>query len=878
MAWQHFRTRRAIVPAGAAAYVLLRAPPASAHGFGQRYELPLPLSLYLFGGAAVVALSFLIFGLFLRRARAPADSAKVDLLAGPLGRAAPTAAFVLKTAIFALFVVTIIAGLIGNQNPYRNIAPTLVWIIWWVGFAYVSAIIGDLWALVSPWRTVFDLADWAYRQLGRRNELALRLRYPKALGAWPACALLLAFAWIELVYPDPAKPLHIAYLAIAYSLLTWAAMLAFGRDVWLAHGEIFALFFGLFSRLAPTEATAGRLYARPLGAGLLDNAGVSTSKMAFILLILASVLYDGLIGTPEWADFEGMLHRAAPANSDMAPIVIKTLGLVGFWLLFLGAYLGVCALMSVATGGEYAALALARDFALTLVPIAIGYHVAHYLVYLLIQGQYIIPLASDPFGHGWNLLGTAGYRIDIALAGARFTWYLALVAIVMGHVTAVYLAHLHASGTFAAPRTVWRTQVPLTMLMVVYTFIGLSISAEPIVENRTPAQPTAVTSAVAVPADALLPEAQTGQLQPVGAGKTAKLRLTYQTLGSVFQDGTKTSAADLLYAFAFAYRWGVRVNAEDQQYDPVVAAATALMREHLVALRVTGVDTASKSFRVGDVNFLREIFTIEAYLNLPVDDLDWNASVAPPFTTLPWHLLALMGEAVTRDWAAFSQAESERRGVPWLDLVRSEKLTAQLASLAAEFERSGYRPPALQSKVSEEEARKRWTALGAFYKAHGHLLITNGPYTIKSWSPGGVTLDAFRDLTYPLGVGSYDVYALPRRGFITNMEWDNQVLTISADIEVVERFQRSHRLTRTPLKSLPEVVARRAAPECRYIVADQTGRIVISGSEQAGDGSRFLITLKGQLPPGPYTISAFVTVNADAMNPDIHRISVVVNP
>src|SRR5262249_32279822 len=208
-----FRTRRATVPAGAAVYVLLTALPAGAHGFGQRYELPLPLSLYLFGAAAVVALSFLMFSLFPRRQRVPAHSSKVDLLAGVLGRAAPIAAFVLKAAFFALFVVTIIAGLVGNQNPYRNIAPTLVWIIWWVGFAYVSAIIGDLWALISPWRAVFDVADWTHRQL-RRKELSLRLPYPQALGAWPACALLLAFAWIELVYPDPAKPLHIAYLAI----------------------------------------------------------------------------------------------------------------------------------------------------------------------------------------------------------------------------------------------------------------------------------------------------------------------------------------------------------------------------------------------------------------------------------------------------------------------------------------------------------------------------------------------------------------------------------------------------------------------------------------------------------------------------------------
>jgi hypothetical protein len=376
----------------------------------------------------------------------------------------------------------------------------------------------------------------------------------------------------------------------------------------------------------------------------------------------------------------------------------------------------------------------------------------------------------------------------------------------------------------------------------------------------------------------VLPAPHTGRLQPVGRGKSAKLRLTYQMLGSAFQDGTKTSPADVLYAFAFAYRWGVREDAEDRQHDPFVAAATALLREHLVALRVTGVDSASKSFRVGDVNFVREIYTIEVYLDLPADDVDWNAAVAPPFTTLPWHLLVLMEEAVERGWAAFSRAEAQRRGVPWLDLVRSKTLTAQLASLASEFERDAYRPPALESQVGEEEARKRWAALGAFYKARGHLLVTNGPYIIKSWSEQGVTLDAFRDLTYPLGVGSYDVYAMPRRGFITNMQWNNDALAISADIEVVEKFQRSHKLTRVPLKSLAAVVVKRAAPECRYVVSDQAGRIVMSGVETIGTDSTFSVKLKGKLPPGRYTISAFVAVNSNAVNPDIHRMTIDLSP
>ena len=102
--------------------------------------------------------------------------------------------------------------------------------------------------------------------------------------------------------------------------------------------------------------------------------------------------------------------------------------------------------MARAAGGELSAGTVARLFVLSLVPIAIAYHLAHYLTYLLIQGQLVIRLASDPFGFGWNLLGTARYRPDIGIVGARFAWYTAVVAIVLGHIIAVYVAHAIALG------------------------------------------------------------------------------------------------------------------------------------------------------------------------------------------------------------------------------------------------------------------------------------------------------------------------------------------------------------------------------------------------------------------------------------------------
>ncbi len=848
--------------------------PASAHGFGQRYELPLPLSLYLFGAASAVALSFVVFGVFVRRGSTPRAYTPIDVLDNPVGRmvAHPAVVWALRLAVLGLFVVTILAGLFGNSNPYRNIAPTLVWIIWWVGLAYVAAFAGDIWALVNPWRTAFDAADWLYRRLGGGSGLGRRRPYPQVLGVWPACILLLAFCWTELVYPNAAVPAHIAWLAIAYSALTWAGMLVFGRDAWLQHGEVFSLVFGTFARFAPTEARDGRLLLRPPGAGLLDDRPVSTSMMAFVLLLLATVLYDGLIGTGEWAELEGALQSRLPGSGETSGMVIKTIGLAAFWGLFLGAYLGICAVMSWVASGRLAPLEIARSFALTLVPIAIGYHVAHYLVFLLVQGQYIIPLISDPFGTGWDLFGTAGYRVDIAVAGAGLAWYAAVAAIVTGHVTAVYLAHVRALGVFEPHRVALATQVPLTALMVLYTFIGLSITAEPIVESRAATEPSAVASeAIAVPPDAVHFRQQDSRLASSEADRSARVKLTYKVLGSAFHDSTKTSAADLLYAYVFGYRWSARGVGGDAHYDPFIDAATAPLRRHLVAVRAAGVDTGSKSFRVGDVNFVREVFTIEVFLDIAADDAEWNAVVAPPWSTLPWHVLALMEEAVTRGWAAFSQAEATRRGVPWLDLVRSGEMNAKLASLLPQLEREAFRPQALLAHVTEEEARRRWGALAAFYKTNSHFLVTNGPYKLKGWTPQSVTLEAFRDLTYPLGVGSYDAYAIPRRGFITQAEWSGERLILSGDIEVIEKFQRSYRVVRTPLKSVPATVLKRAAPECRYVVTDADGRVALAGAAQLGADASFQVDLKGRLPPGRYTLSALIAVNGNVMNAEVHR-------
>ena len=872
------RVALGVIIAGACAF----GAPAYAHGFGQRYDLPLPLSLYLLGAAAAVAASFVIVGLLVRPAPGARGYPRIDLSAHPLGRlvAHPVVLGFLKLVSVGLFVLTVIAGFCGSQDPYQNIAPTLVWIIWWVGLAVFSAFVGDLWALVNPWRTIFEAIDRLYRTVAGR-DLVLRRPYPEALGVWPAVALLLVLSWTELVFPSPAVPANIAWLAVLYSLLTWAGMAVFGVETWIKRGEVFSIFFGVFARFAPTEPSVrdlsgGRgLALRPFGAGLLVDERASPAMIAFVLLVLSTVLYDGLLTTPEWAELEREVVSLLPGPGELNSLIARTIGLVAFWGVFLGAYLAVSAVMSMLAPSR-SPLEMAQGFAFTLVPIAIAYHLAHYLAYLLTQGQYIVPLASDPFGYGWNLFGTAGYRVDIGVVGARFAWYAAVSSIVLGHIAATYLADVRAHRILHLRRAALRSQLPLTALMVTYTVVSLSILAQPIVERRAPARPTAaVPEAMSIPEDALIPEPGTGRLQAVGPGRSAPLKLTYRVLGSAFHDGTRTTAADLLYAYMFAYRWAVPGEA-NSHYDPAIEAATAPLRQRLAAVRLAGVDTASKSFRVGDVNFIRELFVIDVYASIAPGDPEQDAVFAPPWSTLPWHLVVLMEEAVSRGWAAFSQVEARRRGIAWLDLVRSDELKGRLAALVDQFEHEAYRPEILEALVSAEDARKRWAALAAFYRSHGHFLVTNGPYRLKRWSGDSATLEAFRDLSYPLGVGSYDVYAVPRRGYIAKVERRDGGLRLFGDIETVMKFMRDYRIARQTLQSLDPVVIKRADPACRYVVVSAEGRIVLTGVARPQEDRTFQVELDGKLPAGRYTVMAEIIVNGNAMNAQVERIPVAI--
>jgi hypothetical protein len=155
--------------------------------------------------------------------------------------------------------------------------------------------------------------------------------------------------------------------------------------------------------------------------------------------------------------------------------------------------------------------------------------------------------------------------------------------------------------------------------------------------------------------------------------------------------------------------------------------------------------------------------------------------------------------------------------------------------------------------------------------------VTNGPYQLKRWSADGVVLEVFRDLSYPLGVGSYDAYAVPRRGYIAKIERQTDGLRLFADIEILRKFQRSYEIEREPLQSVAPDVLNRAVPECRYVVTDAEGRVVLAGLARPAADATFQLELDRKLPAGPYTMLAEITVNGNTMNAAIERIPVLIS-
>jgi hypothetical protein len=420
----------------------------------------------------------------------------------------------------------------------------------------------------------------------------------------------------------------------------------------------------------------------------------------------------------------------------------------------------------------------------------------------------------------------------------------------------------------AAGRLVWSTVGDNAFLPIPFNSLW--------VQNRAEVRTTdesGVKRSVRIPNDALMPQAISGRLDPVGSGRGAMAKVLYRLSASNFSDGSVVEPADLLYPYALAFRWGTG-GPDAATHDPEIAAATRLIRERLRGVKLVRVEETSRT--IADQTFTYRSPIIEVYLdNLAFDEQE-NALIAPPWSSVPWHVLALMEAAVERGITAFSRGEAERLHLPWLDLVRDPEQLKTFRALIKEFAQTGYRPTALELLVGPETAKARWQLLDQFVEANGHLLVTNGPYRLKAWSPEAFVFEVVRDFTYPVGLGTFNGFAYPARALISAIERAGDLVLVSADAEFAVKQQRDHPLVRAPLR--PDTLRGTLLPirpESHYVVIGQDGRVAAAGNLVRQPDNRFAASPPTTLQAGVYALFAAIFLDGNTINPAIGRIELL---
>jgi hypothetical protein len=377
------RIARPIVVAAMVAWSLAVPVPALAHQIGDSFRSPLPLAVYLLGAAIAVGISFA-----LAFRTDPVGEAPTS----PRVRAFPRwARAAIRTIGVVAWLWIIIQVLVVGGSSDADVSSLFLWVYGWVGLALVSAFVGPVWSWLDPFLSGFDLmAAVARRLAGRRVPSGA---WPDRLGHWPAVAFFAFFIWLELVVTGGAGGTNLALALLVYTLITWAGMAWYGRGRWRLQAEVFSVWFGLLGRLAPwrtsddlvasREPGSRRVVRQPFGHGLVHGRW-RADEVVLVAMATGAVMFDGLSQTMPYFELFGL-----PSFAGSTVLLFAFLGIVVGAVLLVARVAG---LVAVGAG---------------LVPIAIGYITAHYLTFLIADGQRILIAISDPFQQGWDLFGTA---------------------------------------------------------------------------------------------------------------------------------------------------------------------------------------------------------------------------------------------------------------------------------------------------------------------------------------------------------------------------------------------------------------------------------------------------------------------------------------
>jgi hypothetical protein len=466
------RTGRLGLLAGSALLAAAALPtPAFAHGIVGKTDLPIPRWLFAWAAAVVLIISFVALATLWPKPRLENARTRVlmryptwlDALLGAIG--------------LALFVIVAYAGLAGEQiTDTANLAPTFVYVLFWVGLPFASLLLGDVFRALNPWRAFARaVAGIATRGRGERG-LPEPMAYPTWLGRWPAVVGILGFAWLELTYSRvDNRPSTLIIFALGYVVVQLIGMSLYGIETWTSRGDAFSVYFNLFSRLSPLHWFRDRLELRPPLAGVVTLEPLP-GTVALLAAMIGSTSFDGFEQGSTWLNsiephfqsFWSDLGFGATASLELA----ATLGLLIAVAIVAGLYLlGIAGMRTV--DPSHSTRELARRFIHTMVPIALAYVIAHYWSLLIYQGQATSYLASNPLGDGSNIFGTANTQIDYSVLTPNSIWYVQVAALVLGHASGLALAHDKALVMYRRTRDAVRSQYWMLAVMVAFTSLGL---------------------------------------------------------------------------------------------------------------------------------------------------------------------------------------------------------------------------------------------------------------------------------------------------------------------------------------------------------------------------------------------------------------------
>ncbi|MGC4939845.1 hypothetical protein [Kribbella sp. DT2] len=437
------------------------------HGLGSRQDLPIPLTYALIGAAVAITASFVVLAVAWQSPKYRGNAS---------GRALPPA--VTRTIdsgwfrwtvrlIGLLFAAYVAMALVFGVDRLTNPVFGVVYVLVWVGLVPISLVFGPVWRTLSPLRTLHLLFCRAFR-LKPSDGL---LKLPAGLGVWPAAVGLFAFVWLELVAPERATlPVLQAWFALYFAILVIGALL-FG-DRWFSAADPFEAYAMLMARLSPFgRRTDGSIVARrpPPAARRplenLDGLAPRPGLVALVSALLGSTAYDGFSNSSAWIGWA--------QNTDYSPTLLGTLALLGFVLFVFITYSAATQLAGRLSDSSRSQLPTL--FAHSVVPIALGYVLAHYATLLILEGQRTLILLSDPLSRGWNVFGTRELGVNSSLANHTTAISIGLViSVVGGHILGVVSAHDRAVALFPRGRAL-AGQIPLLIVMVAYTVGGLAL-------------------------------------------------------------------------------------------------------------------------------------------------------------------------------------------------------------------------------------------------------------------------------------------------------------------------------------------------------------------------------------------------------------------